>query len=285
MKNPIHRNRNIGTKTQGHGANNKLVIPYSCVVCKVYYEILGKYSIVERTIDSRNFKIVVEATRENSVHACSVGDVEAILRLIPIKDLGDLNLIIFKQTTRKEELLQGAWGRLVYSYEFEKDYVPAIILNSIVLEHSLKFSKRMSIDDQAEFRRLKEDGHQFVDEKRYFIAPIEIESSRTTQLYRTLLHEIGHYKQYYDMVLKPLENLKVKVDELSAQLDGSDTTETNPIFDKWDQLSDEYDAKEEENEKIYFSIPQNEREIFANRYADNLSKALENKGLIPFERI
>ena len=36
-----------------------------------------------------------------------------------------------RQPKRKEEIISPVWGRLIYSYEFENDYCPAIILDAI----------------------------------------------------------------------------------------------------------------------------------------------------------
>jgi hypothetical protein len=245
MYNPTRRNRNIGTAKQGHGTNNNLVIPYSCIISKEYYENLGKYSVEERNINGVEFKFVIEQTRDGSLHTCSISDVADILHRIPKNDLKGLNLIIFKQTTRKEELLNEAWGRLVYSYKFDENYQPAIILNSVDLENSLIIPKKMSIDAQSEFLRLKKDGHEFIETKRHYKAELKAEYCRNTQLFRTLPHEVGHYVHYIRQVLNPLKG--------------------------YDFLSDEYHEKEEELEKLYFSIPQSEKEVFANNYAKSIN--------------
>ncbi|MCC7245018.1 MAG: hypothetical protein IT269_05040 [Saprospiraceae bacterium] len=54
----------------------------------------------------------------------------------------------------------------------------------------------MSINAQKELTRLKEDGLEIEEDKRRYIFHPDINSVRNIQLYRTLLHEIGHFYQY-----------------------------------------------------------------------------------------
>ncbi|WP_298516393.1 hypothetical protein [uncultured Kordia sp.] len=254
MRNPTRRNRNIGTAKQGFGQNNKLVVPYHAEEMKFFYEKLGEYTVVERIINNHRFKFIIEKTRENSFHACTIDDLEIILSLIPKKDYGDLELIILRQPTRKEENLKPVWGRLIYSYEFENEYFPAIIIEAIDLERSFKWPKKLSVDGQKELERLKEDGHNIVMGKRYFEAEYKIEHIRATQLYRTLPHEFGHYVHYLNVV------------------------------ERSEKPNEEYDAWEK-RWNAYHSLPTSEKESFAHSYADTFKSQLEAKYLIPFDRI
>lgn len=285
MNNPIRRNRNIGTPKQGHGQNNELVIPFPAIEMKAFFERLGEYKTIERKINNHNFKFVIEKTRKNSFHACTIDDIEKILLEIPVEDYKGLELIILRQPTRKEENLKSVWGRLIYSYEFENDYSPAIIIESVDLENTLKWSKKLSVDSQKELERLKEDGHKFITSKRYYEAEYELDNIRTTQLYRTLLHEIGHYVHFLEVVKRPLSNQKKELDLLDIQIDDNDNSETNPLYKKWESLFDSYHFELERLDNIYHSISTNEKETFAHSYADKLKKQLENKNVIPFERI
>ena len=254
MWNPIRRNKNIGTIKQGYGRSNKLIIPNPCVVSKSFYERLKEYEKIEKTINDHTFIFIVEATRESCKHACSVKDIERIIENIPSSDYGSLKLIILRQPTRKEELLSPVWGRLIYSYEFEKEYYPAIIIEAVDYNKKINWSKSQSIDDRREFERLKSDGHQFVESKRDFTASLEIENVRNTQLYRTLPHEIGHYIHYWNNVEK-------------HNTDDED-------FEEWNKRDEKFSH-----------IPKIEKEKYANKYADELLKKLEKEKLVPFERL
>jgi hypothetical protein len=254
MRNPTRRNRNIGTAKQGYGQDNKLVVPYPAVEMKYFYERLGEYKVIERTVNNHKFKFVVEKTRNNSFHACTIEDIEFILSQIPKEDYGNLELIVLRQSTRKEENLKSVWGRLVYSYEFENEHFPAVIIEAIDLERSFKWTKKLNIELQKELERLKKDGHKIVMGKRYFEAEYKIENIRTTQLYRTLPHEFGHFVHYLNIVEKP------------------------------EKEGEEYDAWEK-RWNFYNSLSSSEKENFAHNYADKLKSSLETKNLIPFERI
>ncbi len=285
MINPTRRNRNIGTAKQGYGKDNELVVPYPAVEMKSFFERLSEYKAVTKEIKGHAFKFIVETTRKNSFHACTIEDIEQILIQIPKEDYGDLELIILRQPTRKEENLKSVWGRLIYSYEFENDYLPAVIIEAVDLDKTFKWTKKLSVDSQKELERLRQDGHKIKMSKRFYEAEYEIENIRVTQLYRTLPHEFGHYVHYLEVVKRPLSNLKNEVDLLDFQISDNDNSESNPLFDKWDSLGDKYNKEFEKLEEQYFSLPTQEKEVFAHSYADKLKRDLELKGKIPFDRI
>ena len=108
----------------------------------------------------------------------------------------------------------------------------------------------MSLDDQAELDRLRTDGHVFHETKRTFDALLSAQTVRSTILFRTLLHEIGHWTQYHEEVL----------DEATA-------------------LDADYDIARE----LYFSKPSSEREVYAHKFAEQLAADLRSSGAIPFE--
>lgn len=253
MKNPTRRNRNIGTSKQGHGQNNKLTIPEPCGVLKSFYERLTNYEKIERTINGHEFLFIREETRETSIHSCSIEDIETIIEKIPQEDYGDIKFIVLRQPKRKEEILSPTWGRLIYSYEFENDYAPAIILDAIDFSKQFKWNNKLSIDNQKELERLREDGHQIINNGRQYVAEYNKVNVRNTQLYRTLPHEFGHYVHYLEFVERPA------------------------IEDE------EYEIWEERSDK-YFQIPKAEKEKYAHKYADNLKVELTKKKIIPFDQ-
>lgn len=250
MRNPTRRNRNIGTENQGFGQNNKMKIATRHGELKSFYERIENYQKESRIINGHEFLFITEQTRENSVHPCSINDIEKLIQNISAEDYGELKFIVRRQPKRKEEIISPVWGRLIYSYEFENNYYPAIILDAIDLTKKFKWTKKQSIEDQKEFERLKNDGHIFEENKREFITEFTFEKSRNTQLYRTLIHEFGHYVHYL--------NSTIVSDEES------------------------YDEKER-LEEIYFSLSKSDKEKFAHKYADELKIKLETQKIIPFE--
>ena len=77
-------------------------------------------------------------------------------------------------------------------------------------------------------------------------------SIRNTILYRTLLHELGHWVQYERDLLN---------DETA-------------LFEDADVACD-----------LYFAQPKIEHENFAHHYASELNELLRTKGVIPFEQL
>lgn len=253
MKSPTRRNRNIGTKKQGHGKDNALIIPFPIAVLKHFTERLGNYEKITKTINGHKFIFLIEETRQGSKHACSVADIAKIISYIPAKDYGDLEiLVVLRQPKRKEQIKDPCWGRLIYSYAFEDDYLPAVILEAVDYTQKFKWGKKLSVDAQAELERLRQDGHPIVETKRHFECEYQIENVRNTQLYRTLPHEFGHYVHYLEVVQKP-------------------SYEDEP-FEEWEKRSD-----------FYYSIPTADKEKFAHRYADELKAKLIEQKVIPFE--
>ncbi len=254
MRDATRRNKNIGTSKQGHGKDNELTIPQPALTLRSFFERLDNYKKIPKAINGHDFLFVVEQTRESSKHACTINDISKIIENIPPEDYGDLKLIILRQPKRKEETMSSVWGRLIYSFEFEGDYFPAIVIEAVDFNKKFKWTKKLSVDSQKELERLKEDGHKIIDDKRYFIADYEIDNVRTTQLYRTLIHEFGHYVHYLEFVERP----------------GTD-----------DEDSEEWEKRDD----LYFKLPKSEKEKFAHNYADKLKNQLIEKKIIPFERI
>jgi len=285
MKNPIKRNRNIGTAKQGHGKCNKLVIPWPAAVEKDFYERIESYTKIKRTINGNEFTLVIEKTRNEIIHACSVNDVFQMVSYICREDYGELKLIVLRQPKRKEELLCPVWGRLVYSYEFEGDYLPALIIESINTKKRYKRSKKMSIHDKREFNNLIDDGHNFTETKRNYEAAYNLGNIRNTQLYRTLPHEFGHYVHYLEIVIRPLKSIKDELDKLDKITDDEDSDNFDLMMEEWERVFERYHKLLDRNSDAYFKIPQVEKEMFADKYAEKLQNELKSKGLIPFAQL
>lgn len=256
MKNNTKRNRNIGTAKQGYGQNNKMKIPNPWYKNDIRnnLERLDNYRKEKYTINGHEFLFIIEETLEDYKHACSVQDVAYLLQYIQKDDYGDLQYIVFRQPTRKEAALEPVWGRLAYLFEFENNYNPAIILEAYPVNGKLNWSKKLSINGKEEFLRLQDDGFEFVESKRHYEAEMDRGCVRNTQLYRTLLHEFGHYVHYLNIVEKP--------------------TSENEEYEEWEKRFNYY----------HHSIPSSEKEVFAHNYTTKLRNTLLNKGIIPFNR-
>src|SRR5215218_1302709 len=111
------RNRNIGTPWQGHGSNNKLVIPDGIHAASLFWERLTRYKAATRAIGGKSVTFIVERTRADSCHSCTVDDIERVLRRVPVSDVALIELVILRQPKRKEQILDDAWGRAAFFAE------------------------------------------------------------------------------------------------------------------------------------------------------------------------
>jgi hypothetical protein len=244
--NPVRRNRNIGTAKSGRGLDNRLVIPSPRRDMRAFWEALRER--VE--IEADGYVFCVEPCRDGFVHAVTIGDALRVLAMLPSIDTQHLRLIVFRQPTRKQRTLSLVWGRLAYRAEVGRHEGPAIILEAQPRSESIRYGRRLGPEDAAELTRLRRDGHIVTPGRRGFTLQSTMETTRNTQLYRTLPHELGHYVQYRRTV---------------------------------DQATD--DAESARREDLHFSRPPREKEAFAHRYADEFAARVGAEGRIPFERV
>lgn len=210
----------------------------------------------------RDVDFVVERTSRGCVHACTVEDIAYLLSHLPLQDWEGLSLFVLRQPKRKEALLNGVWGRLAYGGEIGRPQDgmfkgPAIFLESTEPDFGFSLTASMRPDSKAEFERLLKDGHIVTRKGRRFSLQCSLETIRNTQLYRTVLHEIGHWVDRLERVERPV---------------------APPDWQK-----DEYDWRAE-LQAIYDERPPQEREASANQYADRMWTNLVAAGVIPFQR-
>ncbi|RWE56397.1 hypothetical protein [Mesorhizobium sp.] len=255
--NPVRRNRNIGTPKQGHGRNNRMVIPRLSTYARWCNAQLNLDQRLRKNVNGRDITFIVEKTSGGCVHACAVEDVVLILSQVPLADWAGLETFVFRQSTRKTRILRPAWGRMFYHAALGIRGTPIVISGpTIFLEatdvgQTMEWPTALDPEDSAELNRLRLDGHHVSRVGSKHVVASSSVSVRATQLYRTLLHEIGHWADW-------LEKVEIPSDQ------GED----------YSKLAD-----------LYSSRPKSELEAFAHRYADNLRKTLEKKGVIPFSRI
>jgi hypothetical protein len=184
------RNRSIGTAKQGLGWDNRLVIPWCGLL--LYYENLSEYKVTLRTVHSRSLPFIVERTRADSCHACTVDDIARVLRQVPFSDFFGIDFIVLRQPKRKEEIINPVWGRIAYFAEIGAYQGRAIFIEAVTPSKPIRWTKALTPDGQQELERLREDGHEIITTRHDHRINVSLESLRATQLYRTLLHEIGH---------------------------------------------------------------------------------------------
>lgn len=253
---PERRNRNIGTAASGHGQSNRMTIPNSRLdrfgMDTVYQERVKPTLVEIVEVGSNSLVVLYEEPRPGFTYGCSPRDVTHLLSQIPADDFDLIDLIVFRQPTHKQARQNPVWGRLQYCALIGSHLGPAIYLEAQEIGASFRWNRKLSLDSQAELAKLRSDGHTITENKREFsITPSE-NSIRNTLLYRTVLHEVGHWVQY----------------EREA-LDETSRLSNDPSL--------AYD--------LYFSKPSVELEQFAHRYATDTATELRSKGVLPFDPI
>lgn len=254
--NPARRNRNIGTPKQGHGQDNRMSVPVSAATVRNGTVRLNLRTQLTRNVGGKHVSFLVEHTTGGCMHACTVEDLCFLLSHVPSSDWAGLATFVLRQSTRKERLLDPAWGRMFYHARLEVQggvpvSGPVIFLEACDVGTPIKWSTSLDPEDSEELERLRLDGHRVERVGRRHVISATADSVRATQLYRTLPHEIGHWFDWLEKVEGPAAR-------------GEDFA----------RLADSY-----------FVRPRNEREAFAHRYADDLLRTLRGKGVIPFPRI
>lgn len=200
-------------------------------------------------IDDQDVIVLYEEPHAGYTYGCSPDDVmfilEHVARLLPKLP----EFVVFRQPTRKQKQQRPVWGRCVYWAEIGDVEGEAIFLDAQEIGSIIRYSKKMSIEDRDEFERLKDEGHEFVEDRRYFETRLTEETIRSTLLYRTFLHELGHLRDFYKRVL--LEDTALDPD-------------TDVAYD------------------LYFSRPASEREVFAHQFSELVADYLRSEDIIPF---
>lgn len=234
-----------------------MVIPQAHVAGRHCTVKIGRHLKMVHEINGRPITFIVEQV-SNGRHACSVDDIRYLLSHIPVADWAGIGIILLRQPTRKERMLAPVWGRMFYHAElaFTRSRVrfdcPTVILEACEPDTVFKWSTSLDRDYADELERLRGDGHDIERTSRHYIISTNMHAVRATQLYRTLLHELGHWNDWLQKV------------EIPAERDEED----------YGDLADRY-----------FSRTDAERESYAHRYADKWQKTLRDKGIIPFEKM
>lgn len=251
---PTRRNRNFGTSKSGYSANNELTIPEKWVDCKIFWERLANPVCCPIEIGDHKITLLVEPPRKGSLHASTPHDLIKVLGLIPMEHLKEIEIVVFRQPTRKEEMLNPVWGRFAYYADLGRFSGSGIYLESVSNNTVIKWGNRITPMQKKELDLLEADGHDIQKVKRGYEIHTSPRSVRTTQLFRTVPHEIGH-----------------SVDFLKNSL--------NPSIDAPTEAESDYiDA-------AFNSKPSRDKEEYANAYAREFYQRYSESGELPFEQI
>jgi hypothetical protein len=140
---------------------------------------------------------LVEETRPGCHHACTVDDIACMLQFVPSAEWNGIAFIVLRQPKRKEEILRPAWGRWILNAAIDDHCGSAIFLDAVDPAIPVRWDVSLTPDLQHELARLREEGHAVTTTKRHHLISPNLASVRCTQLYGTLLHEIGHHVDYH----------------------------------------------------------------------------------------
>jgi hypothetical protein len=101
--------------------------------------------------------------------------------------------VLLRQPKRKEQLLSPVWGRLGHAVEVGPIDGPAIILEACPVPLTIKWPTRLGMDEQHELARLLQEADRAEYDGRRHVLHFDLAGLRRVQLYRTVLHELGHW--------------------------------------------------------------------------------------------
>lgn len=238
--NPLRRNRKIGVARPSKGRDNRMVVP------------LGRlfergYDTVHADIEGQQITVITERLPDGFMHGVNADEVLSMLNLIPAADRGGLRMFILKYPTRKELVLDACWGRMQYAVTIDGYEGPAVLLYASDLK-PFRLNTSLNPRHLRELQRLRDDGHDVREEKRRIIVAPSAASLHTHILYRTLLHEVGHWQHYLQKVERPAAGNEAQCERL------------------W---------------HAFTTIPEHDCEDYADRYAQELRARLTERKLIP----
>ena len=255
---PTRRNRNIGTAKQGHGRDNRANIPRRWREAAVRWRRDHPHSLTYRDVWGRVMPFVVEHTRADCVHACTVDDVARVLNLLPKRHINNyrgidgLQGIVLRQPTRKEATLRPVWARLGYGVDVGGVIGPVVFLEAQALPLEFRWGKSLDAAGRRERELLVSAADAVRHTRRGDELHFELEGVRRVQLFHSLPHEVGHWADMYERVERPA------LDDV----------------ERWEVLWDRY-----------FQRPVSEREEFAHRYAEDAAAQWRASGSVPFDRL
>ena len=222
---------------------------------------------VTRRVWGREMRFLVEETLDDHVHACTVDDVAHMLNLLPKRHINSqagidgIRGVVLRQLTRREERHASTWGRMTYFAKVANEFGPIIQVTAQPIPLTLRWGKRLRPEEQRELELLRAIASRYEATRRGHEMEFDLEAVRRVQLSVTVPHEVGHWADMF-------ENVEMKA--LGAPPDLS----VEAWEARWTALRERY-----------FARPQNEREVYANRYADEARMRLEREGALPFARL
>ena len=252
---PAERRRGTRSTSRGRKRGGRgLTIPWPYHEHRPPHLQLGAGTV---SFERGGYRFLVEPTRRGHLYAPTPDDVLRVLGACPAEATSGVIALVFRQPTRKQEILAPVWGRIYYQAAVGSGgkalMGPVIILEAQPSPQGQvrRWSRSLSLESQARLEELREDGHRIEAGRRHWLIRSDLEALRRTQLYRTLPHELGHL-----------------VHRRRALLDESDP-----------------EIPRELRERRFFARAPREHERFADGYAAEVLAEARQRGRLPFPRI
>jgi len=193
---PTRRNRKQGTALRGRGQDNRMVVPYPTLAdLRLPEEQLGATVRGEFQVGGLKLSVLVERARGPWIHACTVDDVLHVLRCVPATSLYDLAAVVLRVPTKKQALLEPHWGQILFTSALVGDTAPVILLDAYCPSKGWRW-RWNNPAGLRELERLREAGHEVRSERGGWWVTPTLETYRTTQLFHTVPHELGHLADF-----------------------------------------------------------------------------------------
>jgi hypothetical protein len=186
-----------------------MIVPQSWHIDRLAQETVGQFRKVKKRLAGRRLTFFIEENTGGCTHSCSVSDVCEIFKNIPYADWAGLETIVFRQPSKKQRILNPVWGRLYYFAQVGQKVGkhlaegPAIFLEAMPAEGKIVWSTSLDPEQAKELQRLQEDGHHVERVGKKQLIHRNAKAIRQTQLYRTVVHEVGHWVDYLQKVERP----------------------------------------------------------------------------------
>jgi hypothetical protein len=190
--NPVRRNRNIGTPLRGRGRSNAFFSPLT------RRPVAGVSATERRIVGGQEITFITEKTFPGFVHACTVDDILRVLAALPPEDWAGIQAIVFRQLTRKENMLAPRWGQITFGAAGTDGAAhEATVFLAAARERDLILWPTSIVPAEvAGLDRLRQDGHEVRVTPRGSEIVSTLAAVRVTQLCRTIPHEVGHWIDY-----------------------------------------------------------------------------------------
>jgi hypothetical protein len=175
-----------------NGKNNKLAAPGEWLSAGRLFD-RDRVQRVALHVNDKCFELFRENTLPGFAHALSPQEIEHQLLRVPSADLVGISWFAQLQPSRKHDMLGQAWASYFWDIGLGDKVGNMIVLYAMNPDQRIKWrDNSLRPFDSREIDRLREEGHQIIQEKRGTTISLSLESVAVTQR-RSLFHEIGHH--------------------------------------------------------------------------------------------